>query len=134
MKQYGYVTDIQQNRAKVRVVRESSCGGNCVSCKGCPTEAVFVECLADDSLRKGDKVVLTMPTKTFFKGMLLGYGQTVVLMIIGAILGYKFLGNEISSIIGMFGGLGLGLVISKVFASKDRYEIKAEKADKDSVC
>ena len=90
--------------------------------------------MADDSIKKGDKVVLTMPTKTFFKGMLLGYGQTVVLMIIGAILGYKFFENEISSIIGMLGGLVLGLAISKVFSSKDRYEIKAEKADKDSVC
>ena len=134
MKQYGYVTDVQQNRAKIRVVRESSCGGNCVSCKGCPTEAVFVECMTEKNLQKGDKVVLTMPTKTFFKGMLLGYGQTVVLMIIGAILGYKFFGNEISSIIGMFGGLVLGLAVSKVFSSKDRYEIKAEKADKDRVC
>ena len=134
MKQFGYVTEIGNNKAKVSVMRESSCGGNCVSCKGCPAGTVTVECLVGDNVHIGDKVILTMPTKTFLKGMFLGYGQVVLLMILGAVLGYKFFGNEFSSIVGMIVGLVLGLVISKAFSSKNRYEIKAEKADKNSVC
>ena len=48
MEQTGYVTKVSDGRIKVRVIRESSCGGNCVSCKGCPSGIQLIECAAYD--------------------------------------------------------------------------------------
>ena len=58
MEQTGYVTKVSDGRIKVRVIRESSCGGNCVSCKGCPSGIQLIECAAYDGAAVGDRVIL----------------------------------------------------------------------------
>ena len=55
MEQTGYVTKVSDDRIKVRVIRESSCGGNCVSCKGCPSGIQLIECAAYDGAAVGDR-------------------------------------------------------------------------------
>ena len=67
MENTGYIVDILKDRVKVRVDRESACGGHCVSCKGCPTEAVIAECRLIGSANIGDKVRLSMDNSKFFK-------------------------------------------------------------------
>lgn len=69
MIQTGVVTETSAEAAKVRVDRESACGGNCAGCHGCPAGAVFVTCpnTPEDPLRPGDMVQIEMPARAFFK-------------------------------------------------------------------
>ncbi len=132
MKQYGFVVEKCENSIKVRVDRESSCGGNCVSCKGCPSSAVILECNGDPELQKGDRVLLVMPNRKFYGNLFLGYGQIIIWMVAGAVLGYCLFKSETASVLGLVSGLAVGLVIARFFfgGSKKIKQITAIKADK----
>lgn len=129
MKQTGYVTESDGNKIKVRVDRESACGGNCVSCKGCPTSAVIVECTAEGEVSVGDVVVLSMDNKTFFKSTFFGYGLITILALLGAILGYIIVEAEGASVLGAILGVAVGLGIAKLASGNDT--ITAKKYEKD---
>ncbi len=121
MVQYGYVTSVSGNRVKVSVVRESACGGNCVSCKGCPSDTVVIDYIADDnkSFKIGDYVKIEMPTASFFKGAFGGYILSSVLMLLFAVLGYWFFKSEGMSVIAGILGLIFGLVCVKLIFGKE---------------
>ncbi len=127
MKQYGYVTEVFENTIKVRVIRESSCGGNCVSCKGCPANAVIIECEKNDDYYSGEKVCLIMNDKSYYNGLFWGYGQLILLTVILSVLGYYIFRSEASSVFGGTIGLVLGLFIAKLIFKNRKCEIKAEK-------
>ncbi len=127
MKQCGYVTEIFEDTIRVRVVRESSCGGNCVSCKGCPTDAVIVECEKNDDYYLGEKVFLLMNDKAYYKSLFWGYGQLILLTVILSVLGYNIFKTEFSSVLGGGIGLVIGLLISKLIFMNRKCEIRAEK-------
>ncbi len=120
MKQIGYVTEVANGRAKVRIDRESSCGGNCVSCKGCPQSALVAECVSDGELKVGDRAEVSMPTGGFFRNVFLGYGTLVILVIAFAVLGYIIFKSDIASVVGAVFGLALGIVLLKLcFKGRD---------------
>ncbi len=125
MENTGYIVDISGDSVKVRVDRQSACGGHCVSCKGCPTEAIVTQARLIGNASIGDKVRLSMDNKKFFKSLFLGYGQTAILMVLGAVLGYMIFKTEISSVLGGFLGLSLGIVIAKL-VTKNTPDIVAE--------
>lgn len=127
MEQNGYVTEINNGIAKVRVDRQSSCGGHCVSCKGCPSNAVIVECIAPDNIAVGDTVKLCMPKGKFFKNAFWGYGFTTILTITGAVLGYLADNSDSASVLGAATGLVIGLLIVKILFKKNKIEITAKK-------
>lgn len=119
MKQKGYVTEITDGMARVKVSRDSACGGNCVSCKGCPSNSVIVDCRIDGNINVGDCVELTMPNGSFFKGVYFGYIQMTLLMLLGAIVGYRIFGFDGASLIGAAVGLAIGIFLAKfVFSAK----------------
>lgn len=127
MKQSGYVTEVKEKTLMVRVDRESACGGNCVSCKGCGSEAVIVECEKADNINVGDMVTIVMEEKSFFKNVFLGYGLAIILMIVGAAAGYTVFKNEISSVMGTVIGLITSLVIQKILFARQKTELKIVK-------
>ncbi len=127
MKQYGYVTEVLKDTIKVRVIRESSCGGNCVSCKGCPTDAVIVECEKNDDYYSGEKICLIMNDKTYYMGLFWGYGQIILFTVILSVLGYCIFKTEASSVLGGASGLMIGFLFAKLIFKKRKCEIKAEK-------
>ncbi len=127
MVQTGYVVEVTDNGVKVRVDRESACGGNCVSCKGCPTSAVIVECTTLQKVEVGDEVRLVMRSSSFFKKAALGYGALTVLMIIGAVAGYCVFKSEGASVLGMLVGIALGLFFLKIGYKKSESEIEVTK-------
>ena len=129
MEQIGYVTEVLGDSIKVRVDRESSCGGNCVSCKGCPTSAVIVECKINGDIEKGDKVKITLPNRKFFRNAALGYGLSVILMIAGAVIGYIMLHSEGASVIGTALGLALGLILQRLIFKGKTDELIATKCE-----
>ncbi len=113
MEQTGYVIESKSGIAKIRVDRESSCGGNCVSCKGCPTSAVIVEAEDKLGLTKGDVVTLYEDTKKIIGYAIIGYGLMAVLLIIGAVIGFIVSKNDIISLLSAAACLLIGFLIVK---------------------
>lgn len=125
MENTGFVTEVLKDTVKVRVMRESACGGNCSGCHGCPSDAVIIECkkgeLEDFSV--GDEVTVEMPKRSFFDGILISYGLMTFMMIFGAVAGYIVLKKEISSVLGGFLGLAVGVALMKAISGKHKIEI-----------
>lgn len=129
LKQIGYVTEVLDDTIKVRVDRESSCGGNCVSCKGCPASAVIVECKTNGDIEKGDRVKIVLPNRKFFKNIFLGYGLSIILMVAGAVLGYVIFQSEGASVLGTALGLALGLIMQRLIFRGRSDELIATKCE-----
>lgn len=123
MEQTGYVTEINGDRVKVRVDRESACGGNCVSCKGCPSSAVIVECRTDMDLAVGETVNLIMPNGVFYKNAFFGYGIMTILTVLGAFAGFALFKSEGASVLGALIGIIAGLLLTKLVSAKNSPEI-----------
>lgn len=129
MKNIGFVTEVLENKVMVRVVRKSSCGGNCADCGGCSNNTVTIECLTDEPLEVGDIVRLDMKNKTFFRNIFWGYGQTILFTVSGAFFGYKFFASDGASVLGAGIGLCFGIILAKLIFSKKKNDIFARKAD-----
>lgn len=129
MKQTGYVTEIFGDRIKVRVERESSCGGHCASCKGCPSGVQLTECKGYDGVRVGDRVELITSSKGFYTGVLLGYGLPAASAVAGAVVGYMLFKSESLSVLCTAAGLAAGLTTAKAASSKHAMTIEAQPID-----
>lgn len=129
MIQTGVVTESSAEKAKVRVDRESACGGNCAGCHGCPTGAVFVTCPNNqaDPLRPGDMVQIEMPARAFFQNAFWSYGALAILMLAGALFGYWISGREAGSVLGAFGALALGILVLRIVFCKRKVNLKITK-------
>ena len=98
MEQTGYVTKVSDDRIKVRVIRESSCGGNCVSCKGCPSGIQLIECAAYDGAAVGDRVILYADSKSVIGGAAVGYAVPAALAILGSVGVFALYSTDIASV------------------------------------
>lgn len=127
MEKSGIVVAVENNIVKIRIDRESACGGNCVSCKGCPGNAVVISLPNEGKFEIGQIVRLEMKTTRFLWQSFLGYGLTAALIIVGAVVGYKAAHNEGSSIIGAALGLLVGLIVLRLFfkGNKENVTIKS---------
>ncbi len=114
MEQTGYVVYADSSLAKVRVDRESACGGNCVSCKGCPAEAVIVELKNKHDLKKGDTVTMYEDTKKVIKYAFIGYGLLAVLLVAGAVVGFMMTKRDIFALLFAAVFLAVGFLIIKL--------------------
>lgn len=114
MEQTGYVVYADSSSAKVRVDRESACGGHCVSCKGCPTEAVIVELKNEHGLKEGDTVTMYEDTKKVIKYAFIGYGLLAVLLVVGAVVGFMLTKKDIFALLFAAVFLAIGFVIIKL--------------------
>ena len=134
MEQIGYVTQVTDGVAKIRVDRESACGGNCAGCHGCPQNAVIIS-LKDDKDNPfvvGEKVYLNMKNSHFFTGLFKSYGVLIVTMLIGAILGYCLSKTEGLSVLGGFIGLVIGGIIVRLVNNREQIpmSVRREKDNK----
>lgn len=124
MEQTGYVTEAFGSIAKVRVDRESACGGNCVSCKGCPAEAIIVEVRNSLNLKKGDVVTLYEDSKKVIAYAAVGYGLLALLMIIGAVVGYVYTKRDYMALFSAAGFLAAGFLVIKLLFKNVKSEFK----------
>lgn len=113
MEQTGYVVEKKDDIVKIRVERESACGGNCVSCKGCPSSAVIVSAKDEIGLNKGDMVTLIEDSGKVIKYSCIGYGLMAVLLCLGAVIGFMQTGKDIYSLIYAVVFLLVGFLIVK---------------------
>ncbi len=110
MKQIGWVVQKEGRTVKIRVERDSACGGNCAGCHGCPQNAIVFSYPdhPDAPFQVGEQVCVVMPTRKFFGGIFQSYGILILGMLLGAIVGYCWTGKDGGAVLGGFIGLGLG--------------------------
>lgn len=125
MEQTGYVTEVSNRGIKVRVIRQSSCGGNCASCKGCPSGVQIIECAAYDGAAVGDMVSLYADSKKVVGGAAIGYAMPGAGAILGAIVGFYVGHTDIASVTGTILGITLGLGVAKIISAHRKILIKA---------
>ncbi len=132
MEQLGYVAKIDDGIAKIRVDRESACGGNCGACHGCPNTAVLVSFPNDpqDPFSIGEKVRILMPTGTFFFGIIKSYGVLILSVLAGAVLGYSLNQSEGFSVLGAGLGLVLGGCWVHVLSRKSKPSMRIQRMDR----
>ncbi len=129
MEQFGFVTSIEDGLAKIRVDRESACGGNCAGCHGCPQNAIIISWPdnPENPFMIGERVKVTMPTNNFFAGIFKSYGVLILALLAGAILGYEITGIDGGSVVGVFIGLVIGGFVVKLISDKSKNAISVTK-------
>ncbi len=132
MTKQGIIVAIENGIAKIRVERASACGGNCVSCKGCPSETVFIQQSVDSSFVVGDRVRIEKKTGFVLLEAFLGYGIPSVFFVLGAVLGYQFWKTERASVLLAFGALFIAIVLVKTFSKFVQQEFIIRKLDETS--
>lgn len=125
MKQKGYVTEVSNGRIKVRVIRKSSCGGSCASCRGCPSEVQLIDCTAYDGAAVGDRVILYAGSKNIIGGAAIGYVLPAAAAVLGAVCGFALCSSDAASVIGTVLGIALGLTLAKIISARRKISIKA---------
>lgn len=129
----GIITEIKDNKAKIKVVRSSACGSNCQSCGGCELKDHFIiadiKTEFDYSPKVGDKVIINLDNRTFYLYTVLGYTLFVAFLILGGVLGYMKFKTEDSSVIGAFIGLAAGFFVLKVFFRNKKTAYKIQKSE-----
>ena len=113
MEQTGYVVEIKNGVAKIRIDRESACGGKCVSCKGCHSNSIIVEAKNELNLNKGDIVTLYEDTRKVMKYAFIGYGLLAILLVVGAIVGYVLTKRDIMALVSAALFVAVGFLIIK---------------------
>lgn len=132
MEQTGFVAEISGSTAKVRVDRESACGGNCAGCHGCPKSAVLVSCPINPEypVKIGQEVKVIMQTGKFFSGIFKSYGVLILMVLLGAMLGFYLTGVEGFSVLGAFVGLLLGGGWVHLISKKSDTDVRMERIDR----
>lgn len=133
MKNIGIISEINGKKAKIKVLRETACGGNCASCSGCELKNHFIDADIekefDFSPKVGDSVQITMDDKLFYTYAILGYGIFVVFLIAGAVLGWNFYKNENSAIIGGALGIVVSFCVVKLIFKNKKTGLKVSKTE-----
>ncbi len=123
----GYVIDANDKTAKIRIHRESSCGGDCGRCGGCGTDELIVEVENTMKLQKGETVNVKMNNKKFILSAALGYGILTAVMVLGGILGYEAFNSETASILFTAGFLVISLIVIRYSFKNKKSDIKIER-------
>lgn len=123
MKQVGVVESVQGELIKVRIVRSTSCGGNCRECSaGCvPTENV-IWAVNQARAKAGERVVLEMETKRVLLAAVLAYALPLLALIVGAVWAdWMFSSDILSALVGF---LALAVVFLAVKFADSRLQKK----------
>lgn len=127
MEKSGYVVQASEGKAKIRIHRESSCGGDCGRCGGCGSDEVVIETENSLNLKAGETVKVIMDNKKFLRRAALGYGSLVAVMILGGILGYEIFQSEAASVLFVAGFLAITLLVLKRSFKGKTAEIRIER-------
>ena len=122
IKKIGQIVDIKDEKALVKVPRESSCGDNCQSCTGsCGDNGHIIE-IKNKKYKLGEFVELNAHAKNVILYSVLAYGLPLIIMLITIIYSINTL--NLSEIYG--GLLGLLSLIVSHFIMKfiDRFVLK----------
>lgn len=115
MKQVARVTGVlPDGRARVSVLRQSACAGDCGSCHGCDgMEAREVEAICADPLgvAVGERVTIESQTSAVLRGASLVYLIPIIALLIGYFIAAQcFAASEGICILAGFAGLAIGFL------------------------
>lgn len=127
MEKYGVVIEADEKYARVKVERESACGGNCASCGLCASNSAYIKVKNTEKLEKGDNVRILCDDTRFLKRCAVGYLSLTALMILGGALGAR--GGESASFFGAAAALLCGILLLRRTFSRDM-NIKTEKIER----
>lgn len=129
----GKIVEIKDGTAKIQILRESACGGNCQSCAGCELKNHFIYADLKDEFSYtpsvGDNVSIYMDNKVFYLYTVLGYAVFVLFIILGAIIGYSKFKTDSASILGAFIGLLIGFLTIKICFKNKKAAYKITKSE-----
>lgn len=133
MKQIGKIIEIENSLAKIQILRESACGGNCQSCAGCELKNHFIYADIKEEFdflpNVGDNVLISMDDKTFYIYSILGYAVFIIFIILGAVISYNCFQTETASVLGAFSGLIIGFLIIKLCFKNKKAAYKITKGE-----
>lgn len=125
----GIVTKIiDENLAEVEVTRQSACGENCASCKGCDKPTFKAISLAKNPInaKVGQSVNLKNQSQIILKGAVFVYILPIVLFFAFYTIGISFIKIEsICNILGVV-GFGFGIYIAGMYSKKTQSNITLE--------
>ncbi len=107
MTNIGLVREVKGDKALVRFIKESACGGNCTSCGGCGANPIDVWIDNTLFLNPGEKVEVRTDTKK----ILFSAFVTYVFPLLAFMCFYTVLSTVLNNGLGIFGGV-LGFILS----------------------
>jgi len=117
MRNIGIVTERKDDMATVKVMRTSSCGENCASCKGgCSVSGTHIEAVNTVGAEVGDKVVAAISDNAAVIAALVAYFIPLTMAIVTAIISYIIGYGEVVTFFVAILGLFAGSVISKLIS------------------
>lgn len=118
----GIVTQIVNNKVKLKLFKSSSCS-HCSQCSEASKYGKDYEFTIDKKVELGDLITLEISEKDVIKAAAIAYIMPPVFMILGYIIANKLNFNELQSSIGSFVGLAISFLIlfiyDKFFAKKN---------------
>lgn len=118
----GIVTQIVNNKVKLRLFKSSSCS-HCSQCSEASKYGKDYEFIIDKKVELGDLVTLEISEKDVIRAAAIAYIMPPIFMILGYIIAHKLNFSELQSAIGSFVGLGIAFLIlfiyDKFFAKKN---------------
>ncbi len=112
MVQKAIVKKILDNtQAQIEVTRQSACGENCASCKGCPKPTQFVSAIAKNPLgaKLGDVVTVEGQTQKIFKMAFVVYLIPLILFFVFYFIAQSLMISESIAIFSAILGFVLGI-------------------------
>lgn len=88
MTKNGIVEDINSGIAKVKILRVSACGENCVECGACDKKSNTVIAKNTLNAKVNDKVIVNMSDKLVLGAAFLVYIIPLIFLIIGYLIGH----------------------------------------------
>ena len=126
MENSGVVTEVSDGKVKIRIERESACGGNCKQCAGCD-RLVMIEAEDVDNFCVGDAVNIKMDNRMFLRDAFVGYGVPSIFFVAGAAAGYGLSGSELISFASGAGALLATLLAGRFFNRRSSKKYLLEK-------
>ena len=116
---------IAKNLCSVEIQRESACGGNCASCKGCPSAGEKILALAYNAAgaKVNDIVVVESSSKDIYGIAALVYMVPVVLLLLGYILMSALSSASYAPGIGAALGFAAGVLIAVIYGKKKKGKV-----------
>lgn len=93
MYKQGIVCDVNEKYATIYFLRDSACGGECASCKGCEAQEMTVQVLNTQGASIGDRVEVISDEKQMMKISTLMYLIPFSAFLLGMALGYYIIGS-----------------------------------------
>ncbi len=103
----GLVREVKDNKALVRFIKESACGGKCASCGGCGVKPIDVWIDNTLSLVPGERVEVKSPSSK----ILLSAFITYIFPLLAFMFAYVLFANIVNNGWGLFSGV-IGFFLS----------------------